>query len=85
MRKADAVELLDIRTFITTRDFGGELFHPHELGDRDSVNCESIEAEMQGNLLTLRITGRHRSRPEAAPWVHDYTYSGRFLVHWADA
>jgi hypothetical protein len=84
MRKADAVELLDTRTFITTRDFGGELFHSYQLGDREDVNYENIEAEIQGDLLTLRITGRHRSDPEAEPWVHDYTYCGRFLVHWTD-
>lgn len=84
MRKADAVELLDVRTFITIESFGGELFHSYERGDREEVECETIEAEIQGAMLVFRATGKHRSDPKAKPWTHDYTYSGRFLVHWAD-
>jgi len=85
MRKADAVELLDVRTFITAQGFGGELFHRYERGDREDVECETIEAEIQGATLTLRVTGKHRSDPKAKPWTHGYTYSGRYLVHWADS
>jgi hypothetical protein len=84
MRKADAVELLDIRTYITVQSFGGELFHMYQRGDREDVVCETIEAEVQDAVLTFRATGKHRSDPKAKPWTHDYTYSGRFLVHWAD-
>jgi hypothetical protein len=85
MRKADAVELLAVRTFITAQGFGGELFHRYERGDREDVECESIEAEIQGATLILRVTGKHRSDPKAEPWTHEYTYSGRYLVHWADS
>lgn len=85
MRKADAIELLDVRTFITAQSFGGELFHPYERGDREEVECESLEAEAQDATLTFRATGRHRSDPKAPPWSHDYTYHGRFIVHWADS
>ena len=85
MRSADAIELLDVRAFITTRTFGGELFHMYARGDREDIACEAIEAEVQGMTLTFRVTGRRRSQPEGKPWTHDYTYSGHFLVHWADA
>lgn len=85
MRKADAIELLDVRTFITARSFGGELFHTYERGDREEVECDTIEAEIQDAVLTFRATGKHRSGPRAPSWVHDYSYSGRFLVHWADS
>lgn len=85
MRKADAVELLDIRTFITAQSFAGELFHAYERGDKEEVECETIEAEIEGATLTFRATGRHRSDPKAKVWIHEYSYSGRFLVHWADS
>ena len=85
MRKADAIELLDVRVFIKTRAFGGELFHDYERGDREDVECETIDAEVQGPVLAFHLTGKHKSRPQARPWSHDYSYSGRFLVHWADA
>lgn len=85
MRKADAVELLDVRTFITTRSFGGELFHTYERGDREEVECETLEAEIQDATLVFRATGRHRSDPKTKPWTHEYSYRGRFLVHWADS
>lgn len=85
MRKADAIELLEVRTFITTTSFGGELFRLYERGDREDVECEAIEAEIQDRTLAFRITGRHKSRPRDKPWSHDYTYNGPFLVHWADA
>ena len=85
MRNADAIELLDVRAFITTRSFGGELFHMYERGDREEIECEAIEAEIQGSTLTFRVTGKHKSQPEGKPWTHDYTYSGHFLVHWTDA
>jgi hypothetical protein len=85
MRSADAIELLDVRAFITIRAFGGELFHIYERGDREEMECEAIEAEIQGTTLTFRVTGRRRSQPEGKPWTHDYTYSGHFLVHWTDA
>ena len=85
MRKADAVELLDVRTFITATAFGGELFHRYERGDGENVECETIEAESKGSTLVFRVTGKHRSDPRAQPWTHEYTYSGHYLVHWADS
>jgi hypothetical protein len=85
MRKADAIELLDVRAFITTRSFGGELYHIYKRGDREELECEALEAEIQGATLTFRVTGKHRSDPKGQLWTHDYTYSGHFLVHWTDA
>ena len=41
MRNADAIELLDVRAFITTRSFGGELFRIYERGDREEMECET--------------------------------------------
>ena len=85
MRKADAVELLDVRTFITTEGFGGELFHTYERGDAEDVECQTIEAESEGTTLTFRVTGKPKSDPKAKPWTHEYTYNGCYLVHWADS
>jgi len=85
MRSADAIELLDVRAFITTMDFGGELYHMYVRGDREDIACETIEAEVQGTTLNFRIAGKHKSQPQGKPWVHDYSYSGRFLVHWTDS
>ena len=85
VRKADAIELLDARVFIKTKSFGGELFHAYERGDGEDVECETIEAEIQGATVTFRAAGKHRSRPKGKPWSHDYSYSGCFLVHWTDA
>ena len=85
MRKADAIELLDSRTFIKTTRFGGELFRSYERGDREDIECEDLEAEIQGATLTFRATGRHKSDPRGRPWSHEYSYSGHFVVHWADA
>ena len=84
MRKVDAIELLDSRTFIKTKHFGGELFHTYERGDREDMECEILEAEIEGPTLTFHATGRHRSDPKGEPWSHDYSYSGHFVVHWAD-
>ena len=69
MRSADAIELLGVRAFITTRGFGGELFHIYERGDREEIECEAIEAEIQGAALAFRVTGRHKSQPKAEPWA----------------
>lgn len=85
MRKADAIELLDSRTFITTQSFGGELFRIYERGDQEDIECESLEAEIEGTMLTFRVTGRHQSSPRGKPWSHEYSYNGHFIVHWADA
>jgi hypothetical protein len=85
MRKADAIELLDSRTFIMTRHFGGELFRTYERGDREDIECETLEAEIQGLTLTFHTTGKHKSDPKGKRWSHDYSYSGHFVVHWADA
>ena len=85
MRKADAIELLDSRTFIRTKSFGGELFRTYKRGDREDIECESLEAEIQGLTLSFHAMGRHREDPKGKPWSHDYSYSGRFVVHWADA
>jgi len=84
MRKADAIELLDSRTFIRTTDFGGELFRSYERGDRDDMECETLEAEVEGTMLTFRATGRHKSNLRGKPWSHEYSYNGHFVVHWAD-
>jgi hypothetical protein len=84
MRSADAIELLDVRAFITTREFGGELFHLYERGDREDIECEALEAEVQGTTLAFRVTGTRKSQPKREPWVHDYCYNGGFLVHWTD-
>jgi len=83
MRRADAIELLDVRTFIKTAEFGGELFRLYERGDREDVECDAIEAETRDGLLIFRVTGKHQSRPHKS-WSHDYTYGGPFLVHWSD-
>lgn len=85
MRKADAIELLDTRTFIRTRQFKGELFRTYERGDREDIEWETLEAEIQGPTLTFRATGRHRNDPRSKPWSHEYSYNGHFVVHWADA
>jgi hypothetical protein len=85
MRKVDAIELLDSRTFIRTKSFGGELFRTYERGDREDMECETLEAEIEGSILTFHATGRHRSKPKDKPWSHDYSYCGHFVVHWADA
>jgi hypothetical protein len=85
MRKADAIELLDSRTFIMTRRFGGELFRTYERGDREDIECETLEAEIQGMTLTFHATGRHKSDPKGKPWSHEYSYVGHFVVHWEDA
>jgi hypothetical protein len=84
MRKADAIELLDSRTFITTKSFGGELFRTYERGDREDIECDTLEAVIEGPTLTFHATGQHRSDPKARPWSHEYSYSGHFVVHWAD-
>ena len=84
MRKADAIELLDSRTFITTKSFGGDLFRAYERGDREDMECETLEVEIEGTTLTFRATGRRRSNPKGKPWSHEYSYSGHFVVHWAD-
>jgi len=84
MRSADAIELLDVRAFIKTNRFEGELFHPYQRGDPGDIECESIQAEIQDGTLVFHATGRHRSDPGAEPWSHDYSYHGAFMVHWTD-
>jgi hypothetical protein len=135
MRKALAIELLDVRTYVRVRDYeygprgymqpaftidaadivdvvrifginiepdtairtyrdarGREMrvtadavtlnIHP---GDVENWECDDLEADPQGaGLLTFRVGWADESRDGGRIEFREYTYSGRYMVHWAE-
>lgn len=81
MQKALAIELLDVRAYVKRKDYDGE---PIGCLSTFAITGYDLEAEPQGaNLLAFRI-GYKSDDDDSDLTLRDYTYSGRYVVHWAE-